>query len=108
MKGLDEYQQAALRTWKQQPQRDGILNALLGLTGEAGECADYLKKVLFHGHELDLERIKKEIGDVHYYCAVLAHELGLTLSDVAEENIAKLRARYPSGWSQEASINRKE
>lgn len=75
----------------------------LGLTGEAGEFADLMKKVHGHGHELDLEKAKKELGDVLWYLAVLADSLGLTLSEVAKANVAKLRARYPDGFTVAAS-----
>lgn len=41
-----------------------ILNGLMGLNGEAGECIDILKKHLFQGHDLDREHMAKELGDV--------------------------------------------
>jgi NTP pyrophosphatase (non-canonical NTP hydrolase) len=71
----------------------------LGLTGEAGEVADYLKKVRGHGHPLDPEKMKKELGDVLWYLAVLADSFGFTLNEVAQANVDKLRARYPNGFT---------
>lgn len=78
----------------------------LGLAGEAGEVCDLLKKAWGHGHALDAEKLKKELGDVLWYVAALAEQHGLRLSDVAEANVAKLSARYPQGFSTAASIAR--
>lgn len=75
----------------------------LGLAGEAGEVADLLKKHLGHGHELDVDHVKKELGDVLWYVARIAMHFGLGLDDVARANIVKLRTRYPQGFSTSAS-----
>ncbi len=83
--------------------RDKLLCAALGLAGEAGEFADAVKKMLFHGHPNDPAKLVKEIGDVLWYCALAAHSLGVDLAEVAARNIAKLRMRYPAGFSTEAS-----
>lgn len=85
-----------------------MLHLLCGLTGEAGEVADLIKKHFGHGHELDLTKVKKELGDVLWYLSQLAEQFGLSMDDVGEANIAKLKARYPDGFSEEASKNRKE
>lgn len=79
----------------------------LGLTGEAGEVADLIKKHVFYDHELDLDAIRKEMGDVLWYLTFLCNALDITLSDVMDVNAAKLRVRYPDGWSKERSINRR-
>lgn len=78
----------------------------LGIAGEAGEVADLLKKVIGHGHPIDVAKLVKELGDVLWYVAVLASVYGVLLSDVAAANRAKLMARYPDGFSTERSINR--
>ena len=83
-----------------------LLNGCMGMCGEAGECIDLLKKHMMQGHELDREKMIKEIGDVLWYVAEAASALGVTLDEVAERNIAKLKARYPDGFSSEKSINR--
>lgn len=83
-----------------------MMVACLGLAGEAGELLDHIKKAVGHGHKLEPVLVEKEIGDVLWYVAELCTSLGLDLADVAEHNIAKLRARYPAGFSSEASINR--
>lgn len=78
----------------------------LGLAGEAGEVADYIKKVVGHNHPLDKDTLVKELGDVLWYVAELCSTVGVSMGDVADKNIAKLRARYPEGFSSERSINR--
>ncbi len=80
----------------------------LGLTGEAGEVADLIKKHIGHGHPLDKTKTAKELGDDFWYIAVLACRIGYTLEDIARMNVAKLMARYPEGFSSERSINRKD
>lgn len=78
----------------------------LGVAGEAGEVADIIKKHVGHAHPLNEDKLKDELGDVLWYVADLAKTLGITLSSVAEHNVAKLQKRYPEGFSTERSINR--
>ncbi|HDV8363630.1 TPA: nucleoside triphosphate pyrophosphohydrolase family protein [Bacillus cereus] len=114
---LDQYQEATLRTWNTNNDFGrGVLNAALGLTGEAGEVADVVKKAIFHGHGFDpaycpgeegnTHKIALEIGDILYYISIMSHERGYTLGDIAQMNISKLATRYPDGFSREASKNR--
>lgn len=79
----------------------------LGVAGESGEVAELIKKHVGHGHVLDKAKVTKELGDVLWYIAALCTALDLELEDVAEANIAKLRARYPEGFDPERSQNRK-
>jgi NTP pyrophosphatase (non-canonical NTP hydrolase) len=105
----NEYQRLALRTEAPGRERaDRLLNAALGLCGEAGEFADALKKSHFHAHPLDEAALCKELGDVLWYAALACDALGLSLGEVMAENIAKLRRRYPEGFSAERSLNRAE
>ena len=103
---LDEYQRLALRTARDLPANERLLNAALGLAGEAGEFADSVKKIRFHGHESDPDELIKELGDLLWYTALAAHALGVPLAQVAERNITKLRGRYPAGFSEPASRER--
>ncbi|MDG0946673.1 nucleoside triphosphate pyrophosphohydrolase family protein [Bacillus paranthracis] len=112
---LNDYQEATLRTWNNKTDFGGrVSNAALGLTGEAGEVADIVKKAIYHGHGFqpshcpgeedgNTYKLALELGDIMYYVSIMAHELGYTLQDVAEMNIAKLAKRYPNGFSREAS-----
>ncbi|PDV96666.1 nucleoside triphosphate pyrophosphohydrolase family protein [Candidatus Chloroploca asiatica] len=105
----NDYQRLALRTEAPGRERDDrLLNAALGLSGEAGEVADTLKKWAFHGHPLDEAALRNELGDVLWYVALAADALGLTLEEIMEANIAKLRRRYPEGFSRERSLERSE
>ena len=102
----DEYQRAAMRTQGEHSLRDRLAMAGLGLTGEAGEVADHLKKHLYQGHALDEQELKQELGDVLWYVALLLDTTGLTLTEILDANIEKLTLRYPDGFSTEASRGR--
>lgn len=80
----------------------------LGMCGESGEVADYLKKYIFHEHPLDLEIVKKELGDVLWYIALCCDAINISIDEIMQINIDKLKKRYPDGFSKEASINRKD
>lgn len=76
----------------------------LGLTGEAGEVADIIKKHIFHGALLDREKLVKELGDVLWYDAITArYTAGVSLGEVALENMRKLRLRHPNGFTKETA-----
>ncbi|MEO7367788.1 MAG: nucleoside triphosphate pyrophosphohydrolase family protein [Gemmatimonadaceae bacterium] len=109
---FDTYQELALRTASPQALQDAVTllnNAALGLSGESGEIADHVKKVVFHGHALDdatRDKIAKEIGDVLWYCAMGARGIGVGLGEIATMNIEKLKKRYPDGFSTDNSLHR--
>jgi len=105
---INEYQQAALRTASSMEPEDLILNGALGLCGESGEVADVVKKHKFQGHDLDKQKIIKELGDVCWYIAIMAEGLGVDLETVMQLNVDKLRNRYPEGFDPDRSINRKD
>lgn len=85
-----------------------VCNYALGLISESGEVSDLVKKQLFHGHEIDKEKIEDELGDVLWYMSNLATKYGISLKGIAIRNIEKLKARYPDGFDVEKSINRVE
>ena len=93
---LNEYQQHALET-AFYPEDSRNFYPTLGLTGEAGEVADKVKKVIRDGHKefTDEKRLEivKEIGDVLWYCATPSRDLGYDLEEVAQMNVDKLRSR---------------
>jgi len=109
---LNEYQKLAARTFipSDAPPEQSMTFACsaLGLVCEAGEVGDILKKVIFHRHPLDKAKVEKELGDVLWYLAALATELDIDLDAVAEANIAKLRARYPNGFTHADSLVRRD
>lgn len=120
----NEYQQLAMRTndgnatyrlsamvdnYVSDPEVDmgGILNGCLGLSGEVGEFNDMVKKWIFHEKPLDAEHAEKEIGDVLWYVAMICHSFGWNMDTIMQQNIDKLKARYPEGFDPEKSNHRK-
>ncbi len=104
---FNEYQSLSTRTLPKENRFNNLSNYCMGLCGESGEVTDELKKVIYHGHILDVTKIEKELGDVLHYLSGLASMLDISLEDVARKNIEKLEQRYPNGFSKKDSINRK-
>jgi NTP pyrophosphatase (non-canonical NTP hydrolase) len=89
--------------------RMALANYSMGLAGETGEVVDILKKCVFHRHPMTtnkLTELKKELGDVMHYLVGLATLYDIDMEQVLEMNIAKLKKRYPEGFSTERSVNR--
>lgn len=114
IKQTESYTDLALKTLNKDvfEQKDLILNASLGLSGEVGEVNDIIKKYMYHGHKLDddtKEKIILELGDVCWYVALMAWAIDKTkFEDVLNKNIEKLEKRYHGEFSTEKSINRKD
>lgn len=102
--GLDEYKDQANRTLGAY---DEVIWILVAIMGEVGELINILKKVQKHKHKLQLHLVAEELGDILWYIAAAAKIFGLSLGEIAKQNIAKLKIRYPNGWSSEDSIKRK-
>jgi NTP pyrophosphatase (non-canonical NTP hydrolase) len=97
---FDSYQQSALRTTNPSlDPRDRLLDASAGLAEEAAEVLGLVRKRVFQNREVDPARLTEELGDVLWCLAVTADSLGISLSDVARANQAKLAARHPNGFS---------
>ena len=109
MKTFNEYQKEAAKTIPADFDSETMIdNAVYGLCGEVGECVDRLKKVKFQSHPNDREHLIYEIGDVLWYLAEMATGAGLTLEEIAEKNIQKLRKRYGDSFNSDKSVNRKD
>lgn len=99
---FDEYQERAKKYDFFEPNGDlkdtGFIEKVLGLTGEAGEAADKIKKIIRDKDgkvsSEDREAVAKELGDTLWYLATMARYLGIPLSEVAQGNIDKLESRY--------------
>jgi len=106
---LNEYQAKAQRTAGAGGDGDRrLIIAALGLAGEAGEFANMVKKKTAHGHtNITPEKLAEELGDILWYAAEAASTLKLDLGDIGHQNNQKLAKRYPGGFSQERSRNRK-
>lgn len=105
---LNNYQELAMQT-AVYPAEFKVVYPALGMNGEAGEVADKVKKVIRDTairkdcdgavvlREIDKVEIAKEVGDVLWYCATLANDLGYSLEEIAEMNIEKLQSRKERG-----------
>ena len=97
---LSEYQRVSRRT-AEYPRQAWLAYPTLGLAGEAGEVAEHAKKAIRDDggtiSEPRREAMAKELGDVLWYVAQIATELGLDLDQIAEGNLAKLLSRQQRG-----------
>jgi NTP pyrophosphatase (non-canonical NTP hydrolase) len=104
---LEEYEQLAARTLNPGLTRDQrLMDAAAGLVEEAGEVLGLVRKNAFMGHPLDTQRATIELGDALWCLTAAAGALGVSLEEIARANIAKLRKRYPDGYSNERSVKR--
>ena len=105
---VNEYQKMALTTLNPAlGKQDVLINGVMGLCGESGEAIDIVKKHLAQGHPLDREGLIKELGDVAWYLAETAYALDVSLEEVFQQNIDKLKARYSEGFDTRRSVERK-
>ena len=105
---FDRYQALAQMTSNTTCSTSKLVNGVMGLNGESGECIDIVKKAEFQGHNLDTDKFIDELGDVLWYIAEICTALNVDMSEVAEKNIEKLKQRYPDGFEEERSINRND
>lgn len=108
---FDEYQKVALTTAINHP--DKLMNQTIfamGISGEAGEVLEKWKKIVAYKDGVvtdeDKAELKKELGDVVWYVAVLAESLGLSLGEVMQLNLDKLASRKKRGTQKGAGDNR--
>ena len=89
-----------------------LLTAALGLTAEAGEFTEVVKKIILQGkpyNEDNVFHMKRELGDICWYIAQACMALDTTFDEIIEMNVDKLKARYPGGeFDVHKSENRKE
>ena len=89
-----------------------LLTAAVGMSAEAGEFTEIIKKIIFQGkpvNEENLFHLKRELGDIMWYVAQACIGLNISLDEVMEMNVEKLVARYPGGeFDVHYSENRKE
>jgi NTP pyrophosphatase (non-canonical NTP hydrolase) len=89
-----------------------LMTGAIGLSSEGGEFAEIVKKCIFQGKPMDDETVfhcKRELGDIMWYWITSCRALGLDPNEVVEENVNKLKSRYPGGeFDVHYSENRKE
>jgi NTP pyrophosphatase (non-canonical NTP hydrolase) len=83
-----------------------LLHAGMGLSTEAGEFLDALKKHIFYGKELDRVNLFEEVGDLFWYCAIVASELDVDFEKLMDANIKKLKSRYGEKFSEKSAEER--
>jgi NTP pyrophosphatase (non-canonical NTP hydrolase) len=93
------------------PKEKALEYLALGLTSEAGEVAGKVKKLIRDGEDVEGFELKKiaiasEIGDVLWYCAMMAKEVGVPLADIMQENLDKLHSRKTRGTLQGSGDDR--
>lgn len=86
-----------------------MLHAAVGISGEAGELLDHMKKAVWQEHKIDVSYIIYELGDILFYLTFMCNCVGTDIDEVRKLNIEKLTKRYPDGvFDKERSINREE
>lgn len=104
---LIEYQKLVNETAKKDfaTKEEEIMCWGLGVTGEAGDIASCIKKTFGHKNDVK-EGIKENLGDMMWYSAMICNFFKWDMQEVLEENIEKLRKRFPNGFNYD-SVNRK-
>lgn len=104
----NEYQKLAARTINQKlTKKEQGMHALHEMVGEIGELHSIYQK-RYQGHQFDEEHAKKEVGDLLWGIAEYLTAHDWTMEEVMQINIDKLRARYPEGFEEYKSLNRKD
>lgn len=105
---FNEYQALARRTQNNTlSMRDKQLHATFGMASEVGEIHSIEQK-RFQGHAVSHDEQVKEAGDLLWFLAEYSDSLGVTLEEIAAQNIEKLKRRYPDGFEEVRSVYRTE
>jgi len=83
-----------------------LIHAILGVSGEAGELLDAIKKHCIYNKPLDVENVIEELGDLEFYLEQLRQILNISREDTLTANVLKLRKRYPSGYTDKHAQQR--
>jgi len=105
-----DYQASSDRLTELVKQKNGmrLLHGLLGMIDEVGEIAKAIKARIYYGKTLDIDNLVEETGDLAWFLAEFSSGLGKELSEILEANQAKLRRRYPDGFSERSAIARRD
>lgn len=106
MKQFSEYQKAALRTAKRVDEKFDLMHSAFGLAGEAGEFSDAIKGHLIYNKPLDRGNAIEELGDLMWFIALACETLGVDMGEVAQQNVDKLRLRYPEKYTDSLAAQR--
>lgn len=107
---LNEYQESAIKSAVKMEPFDAVVYRTLGLSGESGEVAEKIKKIIREKDKIisanDKQEIAKELGDVLWYTSALAEALGFTLEEIAKLNLSKISDRVSRGVLKGSGDNR--
>ena len=85
---------------------DGFMHAAVGMVGESGEILEHIKKMWVYGKPFDHAKMHEEMGDLFHYFTMMCIKLGISWEDVINNNVTKLKKRYPNGYSDADAIAR--
>lgn len=108
VESVSDFCRGAGRTAKRVDFTFDLLHAALGLTSEAGEFADAVKKNVVYGKPLDKENLIEELGDLLWFTSLACDVLNVDMAFVMEENIKKLQKRYPEKYTDFHAISRQD
>jgi NTP pyrophosphatase (non-canonical NTP hydrolase) len=104
---LDKYEALTLPTYPElTAEQQRLLHAILGMLTETLELSDTVLEHIYGGLPLDVVNLFEELGDWNWYGAILLNLYNRELSSVLRDNVAKLKKRYPDGWTQDLAVNR--
>lgn len=83
-----------------------ILHGAMGISGEAGELMDAVKKHILYNKPLDIENVKEEIGDLLWYMSLVLDQVGSSFEEVMKLNHDKLEKRFPGGFTEKLAQER--
>jgi len=99
---LKEYQELCKKTAKKFDSKDLEISTWgLGIAGEAGDVASCIKKTVAHENKVIEAGIRENLGDTFWYAAMICNFFNWNMNEVLEENIEKLKKRYPQGFTIE-------
>lgn len=89
-------------------EKANLLHMAVGISGEAGELLDAIKKHVIYNKPLDTENVVEELGDIMFYMEGLMQDLSISGEECIEQNIKKLEVRYAQGYSDKAAQERQD
>ena len=102
---LKDYEADVIRTENKSLQNPLIYGAMK-LAEEAGEACGIVAKHIGQGHDLPLDKLHEELGDVLYFVTYIAEKTGVNLTEIMRINTKKRKKRYPNGFEESRSVNR--
>lgn len=85
-----------------------VIHGVIGISSEAGELVDAIKKQIVYHQPLNKDNIKEELGDLLHYMTYLLRYFGWTLEDLMDNNVDKLTKRYPNGFNFKDAMLRRD